>query len=376
MGPTIILDKSAFQSLSLREHFQLDLHFMENVTPILGMELLGDLARAGRGTRTADELVSDLAGKFGGSGTSANVDYMSACHSSLRGAVVAMDGRIAPQNMKVVPDKKGGYGALIEPAPLNEAIMRWAGGEFQEFERMIAEYWRQVTRSFDQDSFVRQLEKYRVILPTSSSPDELAKKIDYLLGKSSLQNVWLEWMIEQLGTGAIDEKAVRMRWKMARPRSLQRFAPYAAYCLRVHLLLLVFTRNKVVKWLPTNLLDVQYLYYAPFCQVFSSNDNLHQVMAPHVLRGDQMFISGTALKSDLRRLADRRDALDEEELAAERFALGDYPPPQSESLVYQAWQRYMRPWNPSMVNRASRLPVEAQKRAIDRAKQMFAGAEA
>jgi len=41
MGPIIILDKSAFQSLSRREHLFLHIHFMENLTPILGMERLG-----------------------------------------------------------------------------------------------------------------------------------------------------------------------------------------------------------------------------------------------------------------------------------------------------------------------------------------------
>ena len=45
MGPVIILDKSAFQSFSRREHFSLHFHFLENPTPILGMELLADLKK-------------------------------------------------------------------------------------------------------------------------------------------------------------------------------------------------------------------------------------------------------------------------------------------------------------------------------------------
>ncbi|MEL7667028.1 MAG: hypothetical protein AAGU73_02345 [Actinomycetota bacterium] len=376
MGPIIILDKSVFESLSWREHRELDDHFMENLTPILGMELLGDLAKQGRGTRTADELVTELSHKFGGgSGPCANVDFWQMCRASLMGAKVTMDGRICPQNMTTFPAEGGGCGALIDIAPINDAIMRWADGQFDEFERLVAGQWRQVTRSLDQESFERQLEGHAVILPTGASPTDVARRADYLLSKSCLQDVWLDWWLEQLALGASEERLVRRRWVAQRKGGFEKFAPYAAYCVRALFLLLVFTRNGIVKWLPTNLLDVQYLYYAPFCHVFSSNDNLHSVMAPHVLRQDQMFIPGTSLKSDLRRLADRRDALDEEELVGELFALGDRPPPHAESVVHQAWQRYMRPWSPSMANRASGLPVETQQKAIDRARQMFEEAE-
>ena len=45
MGPIVILDKSTFQSLSYREHIFLDKYFYENNTPILCMELLGDLSK-------------------------------------------------------------------------------------------------------------------------------------------------------------------------------------------------------------------------------------------------------------------------------------------------------------------------------------------
>lgn len=371
MGPTIILDKSAFQALSYREHFQLDLHFMENVTPILGMELLGDLAASGRGTRSAYEFVAELASKFHGSGTSSNVDFWSACRSSLLGASIAMDGRIAPENMTVVPAEGGGHGALIQPSALNEAIMRWSAGKFDEFELELATHWRRVTKAVDQDAFVRQLEQHYVILPLADSGAELVRKADYLLGKSGLQDVWLEWMIAQLGLGRSDERAVRFRWRVGRRAGFSAFAPYAAHCLRVHFLLLVFTHNGLISWNPTNLLDIQYLYYAPFCQVFSSNDALHSVLSPHVLRPDQLFISGDSLKSDLRRLADRLDSLGEVERVGESFALGSYPPPAKGSVVSEAWERYMRPWDPTMVNRAAGLSAEEGAAAVARVQAMF-----
>jgi hypothetical protein len=46
MGPILILDKSALQSLSRREVWRLRKHFSLNVPPILIAEILGDLAKA------------------------------------------------------------------------------------------------------------------------------------------------------------------------------------------------------------------------------------------------------------------------------------------------------------------------------------------
>ncbi|MFZ2149449.1 MAG: hypothetical protein WAV28_19735, partial [Sedimentisphaerales bacterium] len=75
MGPIVILDKSTFQSLSKQEHFYLDIYFLENLTPILGMEILADLRKETPGSKTAEEKVTELAEKFSGSGPATNVDY-------------------------------------------------------------------------------------------------------------------------------------------------------------------------------------------------------------------------------------------------------------------------------------------------------------
>jgi len=338
--------------------------------------LLGDLAAAGRGTRTAEELVAELARKFDGSGTSANVDYLSLCRGSLAGAQFAMDGRIVPQNLTVVDSASMGQGWLIQPAEINEAILRWANEEFEEFEYEMASYWRKATREPDQESFMHQLESHGVALPEGGGEAALVRKVDYLLEKSSLQDVWFRWLIDQLDLDATATRAAEAGWRANRSGGLRSFAPFVAHCVRVLLLLLVFTHNGLVAWRPTNLLDVQYLYYAPFCQVFSSNDALHVTLAPHVLRGDQTFVRGTVLKADLGRLATRRDSLSPEERAGEAFALGSYPPPCRESIVFRLWQQYMRPWSPQMVNRATSLSDDARRAAIERVQGMYQAIDA
>lgn len=53
---------------------------------------------------------------------------------------------------------------------------------------------------------------------------------------------------------------------------------------------------------PSNKIDIAYLYYLPFCMVFTSNDNLHKQAVPLFLRKDQVFIPGAELKADLKKL--------------------------------------------------------------------------
>ena len=45
MGPIIILDKSALQSLSYDEIYTLNRHYFLNITPVLIIEILADLKK-------------------------------------------------------------------------------------------------------------------------------------------------------------------------------------------------------------------------------------------------------------------------------------------------------------------------------------------
>jgi hypothetical protein len=54
--------------------------------------------------------------------------------------------------------------------------------------------------------------------------------------------------------------------------------------------------------------DMQYLFYAPFCHVFASNDKLHRTLWPAVQQHiPAFFIWGDDLKKDLRARADLRE---------------------------------------------------------------------
>lgn len=371
MGPVIILDKSTFQSLSRDEHLLLEFHFTQNLTPILGMELLADLSKPPPDGRTPDEIVTILADKFLGSGPATNIDYRTMCINSLLGNDIPMTGSVIPQNATTVNHPTYGRGMVIDLSPLNESIMRWQRGEFAVFERRLAEYWRVVTRSLDLEMLRADLDRNHVILPRVERLDGLMPTVDSLLSTLALQDVWIQWLIRQLAVGRRYVLQIRLRRMLQPWRVLRTLAPYAWFCVRVLVALIIAARDRLIGWNPTNLLDVQYLYYVPFCMVFASNDRLHRILAPLVLSRDQEFVPGTELKADLNRIQDFWSELDPIPRRQMQWALSHYPPPAPGSIVWALWKKQMRPWRPPMAPTIPTLPEAERLEALARVENLF-----
>jgi hypothetical protein len=92
---------------------------------------------------------------------------------------------------------------------------------------------------------------------------------------------------------------------MGRPM-LSEFAPYAHHCTRVLLLLLIGMRHRVLSARKTNRLDVEYLFYVPFCERFVSGDKLHVQLAPMVLVEGQTFVPAREFKDEMAKLVAAR----------------------------------------------------------------------
>lgn len=99
MGPTIILDKSALQSLSLHEIGALNRYYIHNIAPVLIVEILGDLKKKSSGGFSQDK-VAELAQKAFPSISNVNVHYRHLLQASLMGRAVPMDGRLAGELLR------------------------------------------------------------------------------------------------------------------------------------------------------------------------------------------------------------------------------------------------------------------------------------
>ncbi|NTX41464.1 hypothetical protein HUA78_44250 [Myxococcus sp. CA033] len=370
MGPITILDKSAFQSFSHREHRYFVRYFLENVTPVLVQEVTADLSKAAKDGKPSEEKVVELARKFHGSGTSANENYRSLCMSSLMGVDVPMDGRIPVDNGTLLRNEDGSTGMFIDMSFFNHLIMKLAANQADEHDRAFARRWREATSNFSLQGLTKYLSSRHIILPKSANTDEIKLSVDTMLAKSSLQHIWLEAILLLLKVDPSQATQVRVRWSHEET-FMKAFAPFAYHCLRALLMLFVASRDAHVKAKPTDLVDLQYLYYLPFCYVFSSDDKVHRILAPLLIRPDQTFVRAPELKSALRELAGYFDARTEQERTWISYALGSHPPPLPNNLVSQLWRKHMRPWGRGMRNFASKLSEQESEAALQYVEELF-----
>jgi hypothetical protein len=331
-GPPTILDKSTFQALSFADLAEFRNYFLENVTPVLILEILGDLAKQYRDGTVPEAKVTELAAKFG-IGEWLNEDRAFICVNTLLGTPIPLTGKVVPAYATIV-DEEEGSAAIIEEGPLNHLVRRLATGKATEADRQLAARWRAGSRGLSLSGLNDFVNQHRIIVPRVGNPAEAVDAARGLADTATLQNLWLAWLIETLAVNARTESEIVVRWR-TRGGLLRSFAPYAHYCLHAQLSLFVAWRSNVVKWKPTNLLDLEYLYYLPFCSVFVSEDKLHCALAPPLMRPDQAFVKMNDFKAGLRQARLYFEDLPEGDRIKARKNLYDWPP--EGSIIRELW---------------------------------------
>ncbi len=97
------------------------------------------------------------------------------------------------------------------------------------------------------------------------------------------------------------QMVILQRWGAAGRPALQEFVPYFKHVFSVDLFFhLALAADLISRVRPAgkadNKVDISYLYYLPFCRVFTSSDNLHERVVPLFLRDDQSFVKGPELR--------------------------------------------------------------------------------
>src|SRR5258708_11272164 len=135
------------------------------------------------------------------------------------------------------------------------------------------------------------------------------------------------------------------RWKDAGGPALEDFAPYVAYMLKVDFFFyLALDAGLLSSERVSNRVDMAYLYYLPFCQIFTSGDKLHRAVVPHFLGDDQLFLWAPDFKADLKSLNDYYSALPEDVKAQEISNFASHPPMQGDYLTTRMWDRFSPNW--------------------------------
>ena len=91
-------------------------------------------------------------------------------------------------------------------------------------------------------------------------------------------------------------------------------------------------------------MDLAYLYYPPFCSVFTWKDNFHAQIVPLFLGSMQDFVNGIEFKEDLKKLNALCSALPDEVLRTGLINFAAFPPEDTSFFVTRMWDKYLPSW--------------------------------
>jgi hypothetical protein len=343
MGPIILLDKSSIQSLSAQEIEFLYRYYTINIAPVLIIEILGDLMKPNKEDVLTGKDVQELSNKLLQIDSAVSVHYRTLIAHSLLGNEVSMDGRPYVPGGRSVEEPGGKKGVVFDEDPEEKAIHRWRSGQFSEAEALLSHRWRESTVQIDLGRTKEMYKPIASLVPETASFEQLVSAIDKILVEPELQTKLLRQLIYEFSFDPQFASRVFHRWEQRQFSRVKDFAPYAFFCFSATFSFYIGLVRNFIGTRPTNRVDLEYAYYAPFAMVFSSRDNFHKTFVPPFLRPDQTFVSGDQLKQDLKNIADVWNSLAPERRTDWLKENGQYPPERDNSITLQLWQKYMQP---------------------------------
>ncbi len=345
MGPTLIFDKSLLQSLSVDESVFVQQFFIVNVTPIFYVETLGDLDLGQhKGGRPITDIISALAAKVS-STAHPNAHHQRIILGNLLGQKAEMDGRTIVFGGITKIDPEGKIGVHFDQTPEQIALNRWHKGDYSSIEREFSKAWRQTLSNI---SFEGMLGVVKNIVGESklSSPSQVKDFVEGFINTPKKEVLLIA--IELLGVPTEFQKKIIERWEQDSGITLKDFAPYAAFVFEIDLFFYICMlkgfedRNR-----PSHKVDLSYLYYLPFCNVFVSSDKLHKRIAPMFMTGSQLFVDGNEFKEGLQVL-DEYYLQYQDEINEKGFMGFAYQPPKDiPNKISDIWDKIFPRWRNS-----------------------------
>ncbi len=360
-GPIIIFDKSTLQCLTDDEAVLLDNFYMSNITPVFIAECLADLDRdmkSAKSKGSPESMVGSLARKTPDSQACGNVFHLQILKVELARAFDLSTVHFRPlrgRGERVVTGQS--KGVVFRESEEEEAIHRWSRREFWELEHDIAKQWRQAINRIDLNA------SYANILNatgTRNKPTSLQEA--KLVTDSIIDSIDQEWLL-RFGLHILDVpetiERVTRRWKADGRPLLRSYLPYFIHMLSINVFFALALSAKLLKNVKqSHAIDMAYLYYLPFCTVFTSRDKFHVQVAPLFMDPFQTFVHGDDFKADLKRLDDRYKQLPENELNKGLIGFAAHPPEDTSFLTTRLWDQYLPKW------RAPHMPMEALPKKV------------
>lgn len=370
-GASMVFDKSTLQSLNADEAALLDHFYRSTITPLFYVECLADLSKTMTGNSTADQLVRSLAARTPDWNSTANVHHMSVLQSELARGFDLRQVRFRPSpgvpELVQLGDQKG---MIFRQAPEDQAMMRWAEGDFLTTERQFAKQWRNALTAIDFKAMAQDVMKsigghWR----TPKSLEDAKTMADAII--DFMEPEWLlRFGLDLLGAAEATEFVVQ-EWAFNRRPPIRQHMPYFIFMLSINLFFcLVLPTQLLSNVKASHQIDLAYLYYLPFCAIFTSRDNFHVNVVPLFLATGQTFIHGDDLKADLKKLNAFYSALPEEIQRKGLSGFARHPPDDTAFLVTQMWDKYMPGWRSMPPPKDVDDPAYDSKKTLEELKRL------
>jgi hypothetical protein len=343
----------------------MDNFYMSTITPLFFVECLADLEKKISSTSTPEQLVGSLADRTPDSQAYPNVHHMEILKGELSHQfdLKTVYGRVAMAGGERVQlgNEKG---VVYRRSPEQEALERWTERHFLEVERNIAKNWRRALTRINFDAMVKavmgQLGHWRKPKSVEDAKQIADTIIDYMEP---------EWLIrlglDLLGMPEFTNYVIE-DWSKRRRSPLRDYVPYFIFLLTINLFFCLVLPTQLLKNVkPSHQVDLAYLYYLPFCSVFTSKDNFHVQIVPLFLNENQTFVNGTEFKDDLKRLNEYYSGLSEEELKTGLINFAKYPPDDTSFLTTRLWDKYLPRWRDIKAKPKEPRDPEAEKTLIE-----------
>jgi hypothetical protein len=323
----------------------LDQFFISNIPPVFFFEVLGDLQKAGKRGRNPEQIVGNLAYKTPDMNAGPNVHHLNLLAAELSGNDKVEMDRHHPVLGHWSPVALGDQtGVMFKQTPEEEAFIRWQYHQFREFERAAAKSWRAGIKELNYQAIY---DTFQPVAAAGGRPKTLADvkaKADAVID-NMLPDRLLKYGLRLMGYPPKVYAAVLDRWKKSGASPIREFLPYFCYVLSVNLFFYIgMAADLITPDRPSHTVDMAYLYYLPFCMIFTSNDKLHAATAPLFITKEQTFLPGTELKAELAKLDAHYSALPESEKAKGVYHMASEPPDDASFLITRLWDKYHPEW--------------------------------
>lgn len=322
MPPTLTFDKSVLQLLSYSECLELSHRYFFVTTPILLMEIVNNQLKYrgdDRQSKITDSLISKLTAHKS-LGAFLTLPHLDLLYTELStDNKVPMDGKAVSSNIQVTYVPGLGKGLYLDKSNESATFHRWKHSGLSEFEQEIAQRCID-SLNFKEGDWEEHKEKHGFPAFPQITAEYLETAVPELktVTTNFCERTDIDGKFENLrlilnSTLSNEDVKARIieRWLDKEMPHLKHFSPYAYYCLQVFVAFYIAVENnlrisksKSKQWRKkgknrvefSNLMDVLYLLYLPFCQTFTSNDGFLCKFATIFMSPEQNFISGDELK--------------------------------------------------------------------------------